>query len=90
MGTNLNKLFCSGINIWDLNRKFTRLIFEKEEGKLFSPLSRTSVTTLTDESIDNLYFSLVVNYRDWYYRAGYRIRKLQCKVCLLTITTIAA
>jgi len=38
MGTNLNKLFCSGINIWDLNRKFTRLIFWKGGRQIVFPL----------------------------------------------------
>ena len=59
--TFLDKLFCSGINTLDLIENLQALFFEKEEGKLFFPLSRSSVTTLTDESIDNLYFSLVVN-----------------------------
>jgi len=31
--TNLDTLFLSGIIIWDFNIKFTRLVFEKEEGR---------------------------------------------------------
>ena len=56
--TFLDKLFCSGINILDLIENLQALFFEKEEGKLFFPLSRSFVTTLADEQIENLHLLL--------------------------------